>query len=273
MFDLQTLMLESLGDKLSRSALVVTGGSSGMGKAVLEVLKLVYSVCLNLDLACDVDVTNKSQVKMSFELLDSENLEELYVFSNVGLEVFCRADGSPVNFLDDDYDIKHTVDANLISHLNVIRESVNFAKRKKLKKLNIILNSSIAAYCIGGVTFAAYCAAKAGVSNIPSNLATLSLQQGFTFDFIINAIEPGSVRTNVGTKDLQGNYCSAGADFVTRSQDADKALLGGREVSMDNIVNTVMYLFFANHAHRGNTFPIDFGLTKTTGARDLSPEE
>lgn len=272
MFDLESLLIPKLTSQSAKSAFVVTGGSSGMGEAVLEVMKKACPICLNLDLGTGVDVTDKPQVNESFKLLDSENLEELFVFSNVGLEVFCRADGSPVNFLDDDYDIEHTVNTNLTSHLNIIREAVSFAKRKNLTKLNIVLNSSIAAYCIGGVSFAAYCAAKAGVSNIPSNLATLSLQQGFTFDFIINAIEPGSVRTNVGTKDPQGNYCSAGADFVRKSQDADKTLLGGKEVDMNNIINMIMYLFFINHAHRGNTFPIDFGLTKTTGARNLSPE-
>ena len=274
MLNMQTLLSTS-GLDLNQSVLLVTGGSSGMGEAVLNSMRNLFPKknIFNFDLNTGIDVTEIDQIKMGFgqiQKLDAVN--ELFVFSNVGSEVFCRADGTTVNFLDGDYDIAHTISANLTSHLLVIRESVKFARERKLSKLNIVLNSSIAAYCVGGVAFAAYCAAKAGVSNIPRNLANLALQTGLDFDFIINAIEPGSVRTNVGTRDFSGAYTQAGADFVRLSQDADKELLGGREVSLENIVNTILYLFFINHAHRGDVFPIDLGLTKTTGARELNPE-
>ena len=275
MLDLQAVLpTDTIKARLKKSVLLVTGGSSGMGKAVLDSMENFFPFAhkFNFDLDTGVDVTKVDQIKAGFgQIYDLNNLEEMYVFSNVGLEVFCRADGSPVNFLDEDYDIGHTISANLTSHLLVIREAVRFAKEKGLSKLNIVLNSSIAAYCIGGVAFGAYCAAKAGVSSIPRNLANLTLQTGLDFDFIINAIEPGSVRTNVGTRDFSGAYTQAGADFVRQSQDADKELLGGKEVSLENIVNTILYLFFINHAHRGDVFPIDLGLTKTTGARELKP--
>lgn len=272
----ELLAYSNFGQKLSKSALVVTGGSSGMGKAVLDALTKFFPSenIVNLDLKVGFDVTNPTSIRSALSKLDSrQDLEDIYVFSNAGLEVFFTSEGKHIDFLDDEYDINKIISVNLNSHILLVRELIKFANQSNhVRNINLIINSSIAAFCVGGASFAVYCAAKAGASKLVTDLTNIKLQKDFKFDFIVNAIESGSVRTNIGQYDFGGNFTSDGKDFVDRSQNADMELLGGKEVSLENIVNTVLYLFFINHAHRGVAIPIDYGLTKTTGGRDLSSD-
>ena len=273
---LELLTHSGLCQKLSKSALIVTGGSSGMGKAVLDALNSFFpnENIVNLDLRAGFDVTDPASIRSALSKLDTrQDLEDIYVFSNAGLEVFFTSEGKHIDFLDDAYDINKIIGVNLTSHILLVRELIKFANQRNcIRNINLVINSSIAAFCIGGASFAAYCAAKAGASKLATDLANIALQKDFKFDFIVNAIEPGSVRTNIGQYDFSGNFTSDGRDFVERSQDADKELLGDKEVSLENIVNAVLYLFFINHAHRGIAIPVDYGLTKTTGGRDLSSD-
>lgn len=101
---------------------------------------------------------------------------------------------------------------------------------------------------------AVYDATKAAISALAKRLVP------YNKIIRINIIEPGSVRTNIGgwNTDLTPNQ--SGKVLVKEGQDSDFKRLG-EEVTLENIVNAVEFLFFKEHGLNGAEIVIDKGLT------------
>ena len=160
---------------------VITGGSSGLGKATAElIIKNSGKVTIfdtqeekgntfvkSLDGSCDfilTDVTNESSVSKNFAIVKEK-------FGEINLVVNCAGIGTPEKILGKESThststFEKVLNVNLTGTFNVIKSAANEMKNNSSKlddfKGLIINTASIAAYD-GQIGQAAYSASKGGI--------------------------------------------------------------------------------------------------------------
>ena len=182
--------------------------------------------------------------------------ETNYLFSNAGVAFFIDAKtGTQVDFVNSPIEQLHDmVDINLKGQINILHSFINAVIEKQAKG-NIIVVSSISAFHSGGSSMAVYDSTKAAISALAKRLVPYNKY------IRINIIEPGSVRTNIGGWNTDFTQCKEGIEIVKQGQDLDAKRLNNSEVSLQNIVNVVEFIFFSNHGLNGAEIVVDEGLT------------
>lgn len=189
--------------KLDGKVSLVTGGSSGIGRAVAEAMAeegAVAAVLASSDLgkaqavvdgieasggrarAYTADVRDRSAVTRLMERV-SGDLGPIDILVNSAGVYYPTPMGETS---EEDYD--RMVDVSLKGTFNCINAVVPGMKERRSGK---IVNISSVAGVIGLVNFSAYCAAKAGVVMLTRALA-LELA---AYDINVNAIAPGNTAT------------------------------------------------------------------------------
>ncbi len=241
-----------------RGSLIVTGGSSGIGEAVLLELQNKVNSVSNIDQQIGIDVRDYDSVLEVMQKTIIAN-EENFLFSNAGVAFFTNNKGQVVDFASAPISQLHDmVDINLKGQINVLHAFIKTITEKNATG-NIVVTSSISAFHSGGVNMAVYDATKAAISALAQRLVPYSNTR-------INIIEPGSIRTNIGGWNPDFSANTQGLNLVKQGQDSDQQSLG-REVSLEQIVNVVCFLFFENHGMNGSKIVIDEGLT-LSGRKD-----
>lgn len=236
--------------------LFVTGGSSGIGNAVLNSFLNKGLECVNLDVRGNppIDVRNFSDVKNLFDnrVISGKN----FLLANAGVAYFTDSQGKIVDFANAPIEQLHAmVQVNLIGQINILQAFIG----KVIQKCgsgNIVVISSISADFSGGPNMAVYDATKAAITALAKSLVPYQKN-----DIRINILQPGSIRTTIGGWNPDGTINQAGLDIVKIGQDTDQKKLGGKEVSLSQIVNWVNFLFFSDHGANGAVITIDEGLT------------
>lgn len=234
--------------------LIVTGGSSGIGKAVLDALSSRMET-LNIDINSQnpVDVRDYSAVFKAIGEFVCEGKN--FLLSNAGVAFFTDALGEAVDFANAPITQLHDmVDINLKGQINVLKAFIGSVMEKGGTG-NIVVVSSISAFHSGGPNMAVYDATKAAVTALALRLVAYQ-SKGIR----INVIQPGSVRSNIGGWNTDFSVNEHGLRIVKEGQDGDQRKLGD-EVSVEEIVNSVKFLFFENHGMNGAVMTIDKGLT------------
>lgn len=254
-------MIEVFGMKETLpGAFIVTGGSSGMGEAVLDKFKWKFSPhrVFNIDVnycARPLDVRDYEAVYSVMEMAIIPEVTN-YLFSGVGaLFVLDPESKKPADFAS--LPITHSLamaNINFIGQMNVLHAFFNVVREREALG-NVVVVSSIAASISCGPVHAVYGATKAALSKLAKDLSLLSPRVR------INIVSPGSVRTNIGAWNLDFTLSHEGAHAVQHGQDADQKALG-REVTLQQIINNVGFLFFTDHGLNGAEIVIDEGLTK-----------
>lgn len=244
----------------NKGSFIVTGGCSGIGKSVLDAFydRFDEANILNIDVRDEsnpIDVRNYTGVLKAIQETVREG-EENYLFSNAGIALFMDSKTNKhADFIQAPIEQLHAmVDINLNGQINVLHAFINSVISKKAKG-NIIVISSISAFHSGGPGMAVYDATKAAISTLAQRLVPYYKYNR------INIIEPGSVSTNIGGWNDDFTPCQAGLDLVKEGQELDKKRLGGREVSLQQIVNVTEFLFFKEHGLNGAEIVVDEGLT------------
>ena len=199
--------------RLANKVVVVTGGSRGIGKAIVlaavregacvvvaardeaDLVKVVHKDIGRIDRqlsAMSIDVANEGQVKMLFE-------ETMSCYGQVDVLVNAAGVYGPIGptWLADPYDWLKAIRVNLFGTFMCCREALRYMVPAKEGR---IINFSG-----GGATsplpmFSAYGASKAAVVRLTETLA----QELVPFNVQVNAIAPGMVDT-----DLQNLVLSA----------------------------------------------------------------
>ena len=236
---------------IPKGTLVVTGGSNGIGKEILNYLhtKYVKAVSYDVSTSSEQDVRNIEQISTFFsKVLIPQQQNDLVV---------CAGVFRPVNFIEQTKeDIDFVLDINLKGALYTIQQFLKWHKENNSScKPNIVIISSISAFYHGGIKNVVYDATKAALSYMVKNLAN--------FECVINAIEPGTIRqTKIGLWKPDFDVDENARSEIEKGQQGDVEKLGN-EVTKEDIARVIEYLLEmnTNGAVNGTTITVDGGLT------------
>lgn len=180
-----------------KNAAVVTGGSSGIGKVVIQKISDRFKACYNLDISSPpdnssfhipTDIADLEKVNKAVEEFTQSGNELTALILCAGVGVHEKlAEGDPLKW-------KRVIDTNLLGNLNVLRAFIPFME----KGGDIIFLSSVAAdqpYEYGGV----YAATKTALNVIAETLRLETDEK-----IRISIVEPGSVETNFMKNTISG---------------------------------------------------------------------
>jgi len=209
--------------------IIVVGGSSGIGKAIIkEYQKKERTICIartlndDASLSISCDVTNTVQVIKAFEDLRKETFKNN--FQNPIL-VCCNGFVEPEDFKNMTIENwEKTVQTNLLGTVRVIREFLKYAEGGK-----IIIFSSTAG-TRPSPKWSAYAATKAALINL-----ALTLSEELKSNYLVYCVSPGRVATLLrkkiapeedSTKIMQPNELVE----VIKTLIKDKGLLDGQNI-------------------------------------------
>lgn len=194
----------TMADDFTGQAVLVTGGASGLGRAIARAFAEAGAKIAVADrnseatahevehlrtmgceaLAIDVDVTDSAQVQAMIE-------RTVEAFGGLDVLVHSAGVGVERRFLDTtDEEWRRIIDIDLSGSFYCMRAAGRVMAAKGYGR--IVLLSSTAGMR-GGTARAAYGAAKSGVINLTQVLAVELAEQGVT----VNALAPGAIETEL----------------------------------------------------------------------------
>jgi len=185
---------------------LVTGGTSGIGRAIAQAFSLAGADVLALGLASEESLSGPIETKI-LDVTDTAAVDKL-VSSLCALHVVVNAAG--IIRRDEEFDLDvftRVLDVNLVS---VMRVCMAAHAKLRLSRGSIINIASLLSF-FGGARVPAYSASKGGVAQL-----TRSLAIAWASDHIrVNAVAPGWISTPL-TEALQ-NDAKRSSELVSRT--------------------------------------------------------
>lgn len=247
-----------------KKKLFITGASNGIAAGLLDYFSNKYDDIINIDILSPEDSMKKywkgsvdiRDYEAVFSLMESEFAVdcEFDLISSAGVVYLTDGQNEEVkDFINMPILLLHQmVEINLKGQINVLHSFLSLLNKYQ-KRGNIIVISSISAFHSGGPNMAVYDATKAAITALAKRLVPYN-------NVTINIIEPGSVRSEIGSWKKDFTVDQGGRTAVKSGQDADAKQLE-KEVSITNIAELCNFLLFANHNMNGAELVIDAGLT------------
>lgn len=171
--------------------IIVTGASSGIGKAICELLgskgHIVYGfsrrkVHESTFISLQVDITKKDDIKKAFEIIYEKEQTINAIINNAGMGISGSVEDTEL------IDAKALFDVNFFGAFEVIQEALPFLRKQKKSKI-INITSLAGTFPIPFQAF--YSASKAALNNF-----TWALQNEVKpFGISLCALMPGDVKT------------------------------------------------------------------------------
>ncbi|MDB5248567.1 MAG: 2-C-methyl-D-erythritol 4-phosphate cytidylyltransferase [Segetibacter sp.] len=202
--------LEELKDKV----IVVFGGSSGIGKDIVEVSRLygakAYPFSRSLN---DVDISNIDSVNKAFEDVFSENKRIDYVVNSAAILL-----KEPLVSMDKDA-INEIININYFGMINVSVASYPYLKESQ----GSLLHFTSSSYTRGREFYSLYSSTKAAVVNFVQAIA----QEWDPFKIRINCINPERTKTPMRERNFGLEPEDTLLDSISVSKVALEALMSG----------------------------------------------
>jgi NAD(P)-dependent dehydrogenase (short-subunit alcohol dehydrogenase family) len=248
--------------RLDKKCAVVTGGGSGIGKAVAKVMAnqgaLVHIIDITAKNASPVleeikktggsafvhacDVSNQQQVKEVFEEIGRLDI----LVNNAGIAHI----GSAATTSKEDFDQVYNV--NVKGVYNCLQAAVNLMKDKGGVIINI---ASIAAH-VGLADRFAYSMSKGAVCGMTLSVAKDFLKNGIR----CNSISPARIHTPFVDGFIAKNYPGKEKEMFQKLSDSQPV---GRMGTVEEVANLVLYLSSDEASFiTGNDYLIDGGFIK-----------
>lgn len=246
-------MQERLTEK---GILFVTGGSHGIGEAIIQEVGHGYHRVVNYDFSIspNLDVRNPTSLRSEIDktLIKGEVQHDLVV--SAGVIIYKR-------FLEQTPDeIAFQLSTNLIGAIYAVHTFLSWHKDNGHRiRPNIVVISSVSAHLHEGDSMATYEASKAGLSHFVQSLADPGRKE-----FIINAIEPGTIReTRIGGWRSDGPFDQPARAIIEAAQ-AEEVKMLPVEVTKKDIAEAVRKLLFENQNGdtNGQLIPVDGGYSR-----------
>jgi len=189
--------------KLENKVAIVTGASSGIGKAIAEMFVKEGALVVFSDINdCDVSRFSDKAIFVKCDVSKSNEVDSLVQscvdkFSKVDVMVNNAGIGSLGDILTTSDDVWHkTIEINLSGVFYGIRAAGKVMKEKGIKGSIINMTSILGTVGFNGAI--SYCAAKGGVNQLTKASAVELSKLGIR----VNSIAPGFIKTNM-TKGVQ----------------------------------------------------------------------
>ncbi|MGI0084490.1 MAG: SDR family NAD(P)-dependent oxidoreductase, partial [Nitrososphaerales archaeon] len=254
----------SVRGQLEGRAAIVTGGSSGIGRATAvlfaregakvciadvrdhggkgtsEIISKRFgkgrSIYVRTDVSDESDV--KNMISFAVERFGKLNI----IFNNAGIYEWTRVDKTPAEIWD------RIIAVNLRGAFLGTKYSVPHLK----KTHGVIVNTSSSLGVAGALESAAYCASKSGIIGL-TRAAALDLVR---YNIRVNCICPGSIDTSMQAREFE-----RAPDPAKARRAYDKIYPMGRIGKPEEVANLVLFLASDNSSFiTGTPFLIDGGL-------------
>lgn len=218
---------------------VITGASSGIGKATLELLKQEGSLVYNLDSIppaqpdpyfIDCDVSNRVNVEQAIKIIYEKENRIDFLFTNAGRHLFASIEDTSYEQLES------LVGINLMGTFYLLKTVIPIMKQQQ--KGSIVLMGSDQSF-VGKASSAVYGMTKDAIAQLTKSTAI----DYAAFNIRTNCICPGTIQTPLldnAVKQFVNKSGQAAADVYAS---LDRAQPLGRIGRPEEIANTVRFLF------------------------------
>jgi NAD(P)-dependent dehydrogenase (short-subunit alcohol dehydrogenase family) len=225
--------------KWKNTVTVITGGSSGIGKATLELLRNEGSLVYNLDNTpsaqpdayfIDCDVSNRLNVEQAIKRIYDREKRMDFLFSNAGRHLFA-------NIEDTSYEQLETlVGINLMGTFYLLKTVIPLMKQQQ--KGSIVLMGSDQCF-VGKGSSSVYGMTKGAIGQLAKSTAI----DYAPFNIRVNCICPGTIQTPLLDNAVKQFVKQSGQEASAVYAAMDSAQPLGRVGRPEEIANTVRFLF------------------------------
>lgn len=171
---------------LKDQVVVVFGGTSGIGKSIVNIAKKHGAKTYAFSSRTGCNVSNIRDIKKSLIKVYKENKVINYVVNSAGILNIC-------NFVDiNTKDIRREVDINYFGTINIVKSSLKYLKKSK----GGILLFTSSSYTRGRASYSIYSSIKAAIVNLTQALS----EEFITNNIRINVMNPERTATPMRLK-------------------------------------------------------------------------
>jgi NAD(P)-dependent dehydrogenase (short-subunit alcohol dehydrogenase family) len=217
---------------------IITGASSGIGKATLELLRKEGSLVYNLDntppeqpdpFFINCDVSNRVDVGQAINTIYSKEKRIDFLFTNAGRHLFA-------NIEDTSYEqLENLVGINIMGTFYMLKSVIPIMKQQQ--KGSIVIMGSDQAF-VGKSSSAVYGMTKGAVAQLTKSTAI----DYAAFNIRVNCICPGTIQTPLLDKAVKQVINKSGQEAAEIYTSLNKAQPLGRIGQPEEIAKTVRFL-------------------------------
>jgi NAD(P)-dependent dehydrogenase (short-subunit alcohol dehydrogenase family) len=218
---------------------VITGVSSGIGKATLELLKKEGSIVYNLDntppaqpdsiFFIECDVSNRVNVEEAIKNIYEKEKSIDFLFANAGRHLVGSIEDTSYEQLDS------VVGINLMGPFYLLKAVIPIMKQQQ--KGSIVLMGSDQAF-VGKASSAVYGMTKGAIAQLTKSTAI----DYAAFNIRVNCICPGTIQTPLLDNAVKHFVNKSGQEAAAIYASLDKAQPLGRIGQPEEIAKTVRFL-------------------------------
>jgi NAD(P)-dependent dehydrogenase (short-subunit alcohol dehydrogenase family) len=218
---------------------VITGASSGIGKATLELLRKEGSLVYNLDnmpsahadpYFIDCNVSNRLDVEEAIKKIYDKEKRIDFLFSNAGRHLFANIEDTSYEQLDS------LVGINLMGTFYLLKTVIPLMKLQQ--KSSIVLMGSDQSF-VGKASSAVYGMTKGAIAQLAKSTAI----DYAPFNIRVNCICPGTIQTPLLDNAVKQFVRQSGQEAAAVYASLDSVQPLGRIGRPDEIAKTVRFLF------------------------------
>ncbi len=237
---------------------VITGASSGIGKATLELLRNEGSIVYNLDhkepakadpyfIRCDV--SNRTDIDNAIQNIFDKEQRIDFLFANAGMHLFATLEETSPEQVD------KIVSINLLGPFFLLKSVIPIMKTQK--KGSIVLMGSDQAL-IGKASSAVYGMTKGAIGQLTKSTAI----DYAPFNIRVNCICPGTIQTPLLDNAVQQFVAKTGQETAAVYSSLDTVQPIGRIGQPEEIAKAVRFLLSDDSSFTtGCLFAVDGGYT------------